>query len=214
MLNKWLKRAALALAPVFAVAAMRGCDTAEEWQAEVQRHMTASEAACPARTGEPFEAARLRTALESAYRVKHIRQLADTNVTVCMSRALADAKTVAPYNYPVFGVYYPPEEGKGAFLYLWDDGKPSRPLRLIMNEDSYTRHPAQVFRGVSEIMDGKKFGLKPGQINIALGNGGCGYNCVDVNWYAQDKQAEFIALNPGLFPRQEVSEPSPAPAVE
>lgn len=214
MVNKWIVRAALVLAPVFAVAAMRGCDTAEEWQAEVQRHMAASEAACPARTGEAFEAGRLRTALESAYRVKHIRQLVDNNVTVCMSRALADAKTAAPYNYPVSGIYYPPEEGKGAFLHLWDDGNPSKPLRPIMNDLSYTSHPSQVFRGVGEIMDGKKFGLKPDQINIAVGNGGCGYSCVDVNWYARDKQAEFIALNPRLFPADKVSAPSPAPAVK
>lgn len=198
MAQKWIEKAPLALAPAFLAAALGGCGSDADMAVEVEKHMTRAQAECPARTGETFDAGRHRMALESAYQTAHLKRLNDGNVTVCLSRALADAKPVPPATHPVFAIYHPPADGKGALLQLWDDGNPPEKIRPVMNQDSFIRHPASAFRGVAGILDHDSKFLKPEEVNIAIGDAGCGYSCTDITWYPADKQQELLKLNPQL----------------
>ena len=198
MNRKLAKTASWALAPLFLVAAA-GCDTAEQKEAQIQRHMEQSQKFCPAREG--LDASRPRMVLAEADNSKVLKRLADDNVTVCLDRGMTDVKPVPPYNYPVFAVYYPPENEKGALLMLWDDGNPPKEIRPLMNEDSVIRHPASAFRGVIGILNRDKAWLKPDQLNIAIGDAGCGYSCTGITWYNTEKQQELLKLNPQLANR-------------
>ena len=184
------------LAPLFMLAVLAGCDSAQEKEVQIERHIAQYRNECPNK--DALEPERLRMVLAVAYNAGTLKRLADERVSVCLDRAMTAIKPVPPYNYPVFAIYYPPAGEKGAFLRLWDDGNPPKKLRMIMNEDSIIRHPAEAFRGVVKILNRDKPWLKPENVNVAIGNAGCGYNCTGITWYPPEKQPELFKLNPGL----------------
>lgn len=177
-----------------------GCESGIERAAEADRAIKLAGEHCP--SSMPVDADRMRVVFDDkALKTAHLKTLNDAGAAVCLDRAMPKARKPV-YGHGPFAIFQPATKDHGAILRLWDDGQPPVHNAVFQAKNGFNRYSHQAIQGAAEIIEGKKFNMKPDKISIATDSFGCNSysKCFGISWEPAENHKEMIAQNLDIFP--------------
>lgn len=188
-----------------------GCESRIERAAEADRATKLARETCP--PSMPVDADRMLVIFnDKALKAAHLKTLNDAGMGICLDRAMPKAKKPV-YGHGPFAIFQPATKDRGPILRLWDDGQPPVYNAIFQAKNGFNRYSHQAIQGAAEIIEGKKYNMKPDKLSIATDSFGCNSHgkCFGIFWEPAENHKEVIAQNPDLFPGGLQSTPAAAP---